>query len=133
MTIDVESVCTDAQLDEYLGGKLTAGVNLLPTEWADASPARQYALRRTLQALARRSPPILEGDISDVTQLHDAVLFGACARLYDLAMTAGGESEVFYLQSKRYDQKFRDELASLVITGPELQRVVSRAPALYRR
>lgn len=133
MTINIESVCTDAQLDEYLGGRLNATLNLMPSAWDDALPARAFALRRTLQALGRRSPPILEGDISDPTQLHDAVLFGACARIYELAMTAGGESEVFYLQAKRYDQKFRDELASLVITGPEQQRVVSRAPAIYRR
>ncbi len=133
MTIDVESVCTDAQLDEYLGGRLTATLNLLPSSWDDASPARSFALRRTLQALGRRSPPILEGDISDVTELHDAVLFGAVARLYDLAMTSAGDSEVFFHQARRYDQKFRDELASLVITGPQLQRAVSRAPALYRR
>lgn len=133
MTIDVETVCTDAQLDEYLGGKLLASVNLMPVGWDDASPARAFALRRTLQSLGRRSPPIREGDISDPTQLFDAVVFGACARLYDLGMTSGGDSEVFYMQAKRYDQKWRDEMASLVITGPELQRVVSRAPALYRR
>lgn len=133
MSIDVESVCTDVQLDEYLGGRLNATLNLLPSAWDDALPARAFALRRTLQAMARRSPPILEGDISDPTQLHDAVLFGSCARLYDLGMTSGGESELFYLQAKRYDQKFRDELASLVITTPEAHRAVSRAPALYRR
>ena len=133
MTIDVESVCTDTQLDSYLGGKLNATVNLMPVGWTNAAPAREYALRRTLQSLERRSPPIRVGDISDPTQLHDAVVFGACARLYDLGMTSGGESEVFYLQAKRYDQKWCEEMESLIITGPESQRIASRAPAIYRR
>lgn len=133
MTIDVEAVCTDVQLDEYLGGALTKTINLLPAEWDDASPARSFALRRTLQSLARRSPPVLESDIADPTELHDAVLFGAAARLYDIAITSGGESEVFFHQARRYEAKFREEIESLVLTGPEQQRVVSRAPALYRR
>lgn len=133
MTIDVEDVCTDAQLDEYLGGRLTATLNMLPTAWADASPAREYALRRTLLSLERRSPPIREADIADVTELHDAVVFGAAARIYDLSITSAGESEVMFHQARRYEQMWRDELANIVITGPESQRIVSRAPAIYRR
>lgn len=133
MTIDVDDVCTDAQLDEFLGGALTKTLNLLPGEWADGEPARAYALRRTLQSLERRNPPIFEDDISDVTQLMDAVLFGAAARIYDLGITGAGESEVMFHQARRYESKWEREVASLVITGPESQRIVSRSPSIMRR
>jgi hypothetical protein len=133
MTIDVDTVCTDAELDEFLGGALTRTLNMLPGEWADSEPARAYALRRTLQSLERRTPPVFEQDISDVTELHDAVVFGACARLYDLGITSAGESEVMFHQARRYEQKFRDEVASLVLTGPTNERIASRAPSIFRR
>lgn len=133
MAISLDSVCTEEQLDDYLGNRLTATLNLLPGGWTDAEPARSYALRRTLQSLERRTPPVREGDISDPTQLRDAVIFGACARIFDLHITAANESEVFFHQAKRYESKFTNEVNSLVITGPASERIVSRAPSISRR
>lgn len=133
MTIDVDTVCSEAELDEYLGGALTKTINLLPGEWADSEPARAYALRRTLQTLSRRTPPIFEEDISDATELHDAVVFGACARIYDLGITGAGESEVMFHQARRYEAKWQSEVQSLVITGPASQRIASRSPSISRR
>lgn len=133
MAIDVETVCTDAQIDTHLGGKLTASVNLLPTAWeGTALPARAEALRRTLLSLSRRTPPIRESDISDPTELHDAVLFGSISHMFDAQITSGAESEVLYLQARNYEKRFERELASLVITGPASERIVSRAPSISR-
>lgn len=133
MTISVDDVLTEAALDEYLGGQLTATVNLMPAGWTDAEPARQWALDRVLQSLKRRTPPILEGDIADVTELRDAVIFGAASRLYDIALTSAGESEVMFHKWREYDRKFNAELSSMVITGPASERIVSRSPSIMRR
>ena len=134
MTISIDDVCTDAQIDEHLGGRLTANIGILPASWGgSALPARNYALRRALQSLDRRTPPVREGDISDPSQLHDAVLFGAIAHMFDAQVTSGGESEVLYLQARNYEKRFMAELSSLVITGPNSERIISRAPSISRR
>lgn len=133
MAIALDDVCTEAQLDEFLGGQLAQQISLCPGGWANAEPARAYALRRTLQVLARRTPPILESEISVPAELHDAVVFGACARIFNLAMTSAGESEVMFHQSRAYQKQWQDEVDTIIVTTPQHARAASRAPAIYRR
>lgn len=113
MTIDVDTVCTDEQLDEFLGGHLTANQHLQPADWATAAPARQYALDRIMNALRRRTPPILEADLSDVTELKFAVMLGAAEHLHMLAASSGGDVEVFAFKAKTYARQFEDEISGL--------------------
>jgi hypothetical protein len=119
MTIDVDDVCTESQLDDFLGGQLTAGKNLRPKAWASCEPARQYALDRILNAMKRRTPPILEADLHDVTELRHAVELGASERLYMLAASSGGDSELFAFMAKKYGDQFEDEINGLspTLTG----------------
>ncbi len=116
MTIDVDTVCTDEQLDEFLGGHLTTSQNLRPQAWTDCRPARQHALDRILGALRRRTPPIRETDLQDVTELRTAVKLGAAEHLHMLAATSGDAAEVFAFKAKKYAQDFESEINGLTPT-----------------
>lgn len=133
MAIAIASVATDAHVDDELGGQLLAHVRMLPQGWTDIEPLRQRALDIVVDALRRRTPPVFETDIADVTELRRAVVYGACAKLFEIAITAAGEGQVFALKWEHYERMFRREIESLVITGPEQQRIASRSPSISRR
>ena len=133
MTIDVEDVATDAQLNALLLGQLTANIKLLPVALADASTLRQWALDRTLQRLKRRTPPIFEADISDVTELRDAVLFGAAEKLFEGALSSAADGQVFHAKWQYYSAQFNSEINNLIVTGPAQERISSRGPSITRR
>lgn len=133
MAIDVDTVATDADLDDLLGGQLLAHVRMLPQSWGDAKRARQHALDVTLEALVRRTPPIRTTDISDVSELKRAVLYGAAAKLYEVGLTTANEGEVFHSKWQHYEMMFRREIDNVVITSPYNERIVSRSPSISRR
>lgn len=133
MTIDVETVLTEAQLDAHMGGLLLSHTKILPASVANSSAIRTDILRMVLKHLARRTPPIREEDIADPTELRDAVTFGSCGRLYEIAMTSGGESEPFFYKWKAYETKFKDELNSLQVTTTTLERARNSGPSIMRR
>ncbi len=124
MTIDVEDVATDTDLEGYTLGKANLQ-KLLPDEWlmdpdeaydADtnfklATIPRTNSLAEVLQAFRKRRPPIFETNLLDVTQLKQAVCFGALADLYTGAIQHEDSPNVE--RAKYYTKRFRDELASL--------------------
>ena len=116
MTIEIDDVCTDADLDEFLGGQLSAGQHLMPKAWASAEPARQYALDRIMAALARRTPPIREADLADKTELKMAVLFGASEHLNMLSASSGTDAELFAFKAKEFGKRFDAEINGLTPT-----------------
>ncbi len=116
MTIDVDTVCTDADLDEFLGGQLSSGQHLMPKAWVSAEPARQYALDRVMAALARRTPPIREADLADKTELRVAVLFGAAEHLHMLSASSGSDAELFAFKAKEFGKRFDAEVNGLTPT-----------------
>jgi hypothetical protein len=113
MTIDVDDVCTESQLDEFLGGQLGGNQHLRPQAWTSAEPARQYALDRVVNALKRRTPPILEADLQDVTELRLAVKLGAAHHLYMLAASSGDSAELFAFKARDYGKEFDAEVNGL--------------------
>ena len=119
MTIDVDDVCTHDQLNEFLGGHLTSKQNLQPSAWGDSEPARQRALDRVLNALKRRTPPIREADLQDVTELREAVKLGAAEHLHMIATTSGADAELFAFKAKAFGKQFEDEINGLspTLTG----------------
>ena len=124
MTIDVDDVLTDEELDEFLGGQVLAKTTLRPAGWVTAQPARQYALDEVLRILYRAHPSIDE-TLVDVTStsLKRAVLMGAAARLYFLAMTNAADASLFYALEKKYTAERNDEIRAL---GDEINRAACR-------
>ncbi len=117
MAIDIEDVCTDADLEKYTLGKSNLQ-DLLPDddEWRGdtgktAAIARQRTLEVVLSSLARRRPPIRENDLSDLSELKTVTCYGSLEMLYNGAIRHEDSPNVG--RAKRFGQMFRDELASL--------------------
>lgn len=120
MTIDVDDILSDAELDEWLGGQVEDATTLRPAAWTSAKPAREYALGETLRIFARNKPPVREHEITTPAVLKRAITLGAAARLYELAMTSAPEPGFFFHMEKRYRSMFEDEvrrLAAEVLNG----------------
>lgn len=135
-TTDVDDVCTEAELDEELGGGLIRKLGLKPSGWSDCRPARQWALNRFLDHLARLPNPVLESHLTDPTQLKFGVLCGASERLFHLAITSGNTSEVFVFQMQTYAKKFTNEMENfrptVSVGGDCSGRAVSRGIRIVR-
>lgn len=112
--IDVDDVLTDAELDEFLGGQVLGQTTLLPAGWEDAQPARQFALGEVLRLLRRSTPSVAEDDVDPTHEaLKRAVLLGAAARLYQLAISSAVDASLFYAMEKRYKAERDDEIRAL--------------------
>lgn len=118
MTIDVDDILTDDDLDEYMGGQALGATTLKPVAWDDCKPARQYALDEVMRLLKRAFPKIDEVDIANTATLRRAVLLGASARLYRLAMTNCADPNLFYAMEKRDRAELNDEVRAL---GDEIE------------
>jgi hypothetical protein len=131
VTIDVETVCTDADLETHTLGKNNLQ-KLLPNEWlADPDQPyhaetnvkstlipRQHVLGEVLEHLRKRRPPIYETDLADVTQLKTVVSYGSLAVIYGGAEQY--EDSPNAERAKRFQKKYADELSGLqpdVIAG----------------
>lgn len=116
--VDVDTLVTDTELDDFLGGQVYSGdIDLAPEEWnQQAKVARQYALDRTLEALRRRSPPIAYSDLTYPQELRLAILYGAAEHLYQLAMSTAQVGDVFAKQRELWAEKFESEIANLAPT-----------------
>lgn len=112
--IDVDDVCTHEQLADEIGGTEELE-NVLPTSFAGSSEKpRQKALDDVLKALSRRTPPIRESDLQYVTELRDAVTYGALERIYRAATT--GPDSPFSALARHYERKFQAETLGLTPT-----------------
>lgn len=127
--MDIESVCTHSQLDDELKNKLD---RLLPPSFSgDSTVIRTKALERVLKYLARRTPPIREGDISSPSELRDAVLYCAAEELYREAITS--PDSVHVIQWRAYRDRANDELTSMNPTLSDGQRGASFSWSSERR
>jgi len=131
--MDVESVCTEAELASYLAGQLTGQTRLLPPDWPDATQARQQALDEVLEALRRRVPPIREGDLSNVAELKRAVLYGAEKWLLWHSLTSAGPDSVFAFKYSVAAKRFEAEMAGLTPTVTGILRGNATSFAISRR
>ncbi len=129
---DVDLVATEADLEDEIGGT-TALANIRPPDWTDCERARQRAFDRVIAALARRTPPIREGDLARMAELRDAVIYGALAILYSQAMTTGDEDALFTSKRDYYDKRFADEIAGLTPTLAGDLRGATQSFAVERR
>jgi hypothetical protein len=131
MTTDANLVCTDDELNQFLGGELT---NLIPLLWGGtAKPARQYGLDVVLDFLSRRSPPIYYSDLQGPAQIKRAVLFGAAEHLFAVNLTTGNQSDLFAYKQQMYAKKFEDELQGLTLIVSGGERVSPGSISVGRR
>lgn len=111
-TADVDTVATDEDLAGELLG-LEALENLRPNDWSDCKPARQAAFDKVLDGLRGHTPPVREADLSDVTELRLAVIYGALAQLYFAGITSGDPEAVYTAKHRHYRDEFRSAVNSL--------------------
>lgn len=129
-TIDVDDVATDDDLVDELGEKAIL-TSLLP-DGGDSEPFRRKALEDTMKRLSRRTPPISDADLNDVTELRDCVVYGALRRIYERAMTQGSADSLWTKKREWYAQMYADEVAGLMPTlagevrGPSLGIAIER-------
>lgn len=125
--VDVDTILTDQELDDFLGGAVSTGpMDLAPEAWQNkAKVARQFALDRILEYLRGRVPTIAYSDLAYPEEMKPGVKYGAAEHLYQLAMSTSQGGDVYAKQRELYAEKFQDWLAGfqpttdagLVITG----------------
>ena len=114
--LDIEDVLTHAQLDLYVGGQLEAQMHLLSSVWADGDASeklREWALDEVLLDLAERVPPIREADIAIPAELHRAARHKAAERMYDVAMTGGGDAELWHAKMRTETKRYGSVMGKL--------------------
>lgn len=84
MALDVETICTDADLQ---GRATQKRLNQAQPDLAMRDAARAQALREVVLALQGRSPPITESDLTDPTELRDVVCVRALQIIFEGAMS----------------------------------------------
>lgn len=114
--MNVETVCTEAELTSYFAGQLTGQSKLLPPGWPDATQARVQALDDVLAHLLRRVPPIREGDLTAPSELKRAVMYGAEMWLYWYALTTAGQDSILVFKHDRSQKRFAAEMNGLTPT-----------------
>lgn len=116
MTINVDDVCTHAELVAHvLSARALA--ELLPDEARGSSTqARQNALDAVLSALRRRSPPIRESDLDDVTDLKQAVILGTMRELHFAGIVTASEGDRHWAKWKSYRDRFDDEISGMSVS-----------------
>lgn len=115
--IDVDNVATDADLMVHTGG--AAGLSdITPQEWFDVDgytptcrPARAQGLTDVLTALRRRTPPIRETELSDVTELRQAVVYRALEILYRQSVSHEGSPN--QAKARDFCKLYTDEINAL--------------------
>lgn len=119
-TLDADDIATDADLAIEVGGSSQLS-NLIPADWSgSAKKARQAALEDMMRALRKRTPPVTEADLMDATELKSGVVYGACERLYRVAMTT--PDSVYATHRKLYAERFDEELDGFTPTLSEGER-----------
>jgi hypothetical protein len=113
MTIAVDTVCTHAQLQTEIGSAREIARLIPPELSASSATFREAALADVIKALSRRAPPVYEADLADVTDLRDAVAYGAAERLYRLSLTGAADTDAQAAKWRYYRDRFRDELDAL--------------------
>lgn len=114
--MDVDTVCTEEELTDYLQGQLTSQTKLLPPGQADATKQRQQALDGVLRALSRRTPPIRETDLATPAELKTAVLYGAEMWLRSGNLTNASPESAMFFQYNEAKKRFSAEIDGMTPT-----------------
>lgn len=129
MTINVESVATDADLQNEVAGASWLA-SAMPQGAVSFVAARSRSLEDVLDHLKSRTPPIRAADLVDVTELRRAVVYRALQRICRNAST--GEGDVWHVRARDFGREYEGELARLRptvggnLTGTPIGFTISR-------
>jgi hypothetical protein len=102
-TLVVDDIATDADLAAEFGG--ASRLNSTQPDVALRNAYRAQALQDVVDALASRTPPVLESDLVEPTQLKRSVVYRT---LYKLCLNALAESgDRHDVLAKRYEAEYR--------------------------
>lgn len=138
-TNDVDLYATHSDLVDELGGSARKLRGLLPPDETAATIetgeatelVRTQALRDVLKSLARRTPPILESQLSDPTQIKDAVVYGSLMRLYRAAMTT--PDDVNATLCREFKKRYEEEMGNLRLSINNASAVDVGPTTIFRR
>lgn len=103
MTLSVDSIATDGDLANELGG--TERLNSTQKAVAVRDAYRASALLDVLTQLGTRSPPILSSDLSFTSELKMAVVYRALSKICYGAATGSSEDRNLVL-AKKYEADY---------------------------
>jgi hypothetical protein len=102
MTLSVDSICTDTDLANQVGG--LSELNRINKDQPTRDVFRQAALDDALAALASRAPPLYDNDLADPTELKLSVCYRALSKIYFAAMAA--EDDRNHTLAKNYEREY---------------------------
>lgn len=114
-----DSICTDADLANEVGG--LSELNRINKTQAQRDALRQDALNDAVLALASKTPPIFDSDLSDSTELKKAVCYRTLHKLYFSSITAEGDRA--HTLSKNYQTEYLGAIRGYFTVSPSGQRM----------
>lgn len=113
MALSVDSICTDLDLANQVGG--VAELDRINKNLSVRDAFRQGALDDALAALASRVPPIYDNDLSDPRELRLSVCYRALSKLYGTAIT--GEDDRAHTLAKNYLREYQGAIHGRFTVG----------------
>lgn len=114
-----DNICTDADLADKVGG--LSELNRINKDQARRDQLRQDALNDAVLALASKTPPVFDSDLSDPTELKNAVCYRTLSKLYITAITGDGDRASTL--SKNYQAEYLGAIRGYFTVGPSGQRM----------
>ena len=102
MTLNLESICTDDDLANEVGGLVA--LDRINRDITQRDQFRAQALEDVIAALGSRSPPVSVNDLSNPAELRSAVRYRALSKLYVREITESGDRN--HVLSKDFQESY---------------------------
>jgi hypothetical protein len=102
MALAVDSICTDTDLANQVGG--LSELNRINKDQPTRDVFRQAALADAIAALASRAPPLHETDLANPVELKLAVCYRALSKIYFAAMAAQDDRN--HTLARNYEREY---------------------------
>lgn len=129
MTLVLASIATDADLAAEYGG--TARLNSLQSDVTIRDSYRASALQDVVDSLSTRTPPVTEGNLSDPTELKQAVVYRTLAKLCAVSITE--DRDRHHVLSRKYDDDYRAAVQRRFSVTPGVSSSSGRSFSFERR
>lgn len=101
--LNVDDICTDADLVNVVGS--SDRVTRACPSLAQRNAFRAAALQDVVDALAQRSPPVFETDLTAPTELRSAVAYRALHKIFLSAVADDGD--MHHVLARNYDREYQ--------------------------